>query len=182
MSFLLITVWFSVVCFCCEKQFLIDLGQMSKIHREEIVFSSLVLWMKEWESCSSAVRPHSTISWSFCLCWREITVSVWGFNINDDDAQIPFSYPSSQPSIFGIHSFLGSKLEVLNCFFFVETFSFFHFWKNFADDFHDFKWVIVFEYDTTYFLPTNFDSVFVSFPHTNLEHFYPLKVSLKDSH
>lgn len=116
MSFLLITVWFSVVC--CEKQFLIDLGQMSKIFREEIVFSSLVLWMKELESCSSAVRPHSTISWSFCLCWREMTVSVWGFNINDDDAQIPFSYPSSQPSIFGIHSFLGSKLEVLNCFFF----------------------------------------------------------------
>lgn len=48
--------------------------------------------------------------------------------------------------------------------------------KNFADNFHHFKWVIVFGYDTTYFHSKTF--IFAAW----VLLFYPLKMSLKDSH
>lgn len=56
---------------------------------------------------------------------------------------------------------------------FVEVFEFYSqnffisIYKNFADNFHDFKCVIVFEHDTTYFLPQNlhFSTKFYNFIH-----------------
>lgn len=42
--------------------------------------------------------------------------------------------------------------------------------KTFLDDFHGFKWVIVFKYDTTYFPPTKFSFGFYVILHNTNTH------------